>query len=409
MGKRRRFLPGSVGKFREIPIGSVRPGLFFKYLCTGIIVDNNGTPVPTTMDKKTPLLGMTPEELQDVARSLGMPAFAGKQMAEWLYKKRVKNIDAMTNLSLRHRQSLKQAYDIGAEPPIDAQRSADGTVKYLYRAGGRHGQTGGGGGFVESVFIPEDGRATLCVSSQIGCKMGCAFCMTGRQGFNGQLTAAEILNQIYSLPEAGRLTNLVFMGMGEPMDNIDAVLRALRALTSPWGYGWSPRRITVSTIGLRHGLERFLQESECHLAISLHSAVPALRRTLMPAEQAFPIEEIMETLRAKDWGGQRRLSFEYIVFHKLNDTPFQRNALLRLLRGLECRVNLIRFHAIPGSSLQGTDEEALLGLRDFLTGHGIFTTIRASRGEDIFAACGMLSTLKQQEGGHGGYREKEEG
>lgn len=349
------------------------------------------------MEQKTPLLGMTPEELQEVARSLQMPAFAGKQMAEWIYKKRVKDIDEMTNISLRHRQSLKQSYRIGAEAPVDAQRSVDGTIKYLYRAEGKTGATSGEN-FVESVFIPEGERATLCVSSQIGCKMGCTFCMTGRQGFNGQLTAAEILNQIYSLPEAEQLTNLVFMGMGEPMDNIDAVLRALKALTSPWGYGWSPRRITVSTVGVRRGLARFLQESECHLAISLHSAIPEQRRMLMPVEQAYPIQEIIDTLHTMDWSGQRRLSFEYIVFHKLNDTPSHRNALIRLLQGLECRINLIRFHAIPDSPLQGTNEEALLRLRDFLTAHGIFTTIRASRGQDIFAACGMLSTLKKQAG-----------
>lgn len=347
------------------------------------------------MEEKTPLLGMTPEELQEVARALQMPSFAGKQMAEWLYKKRVKDIDEMTNIALRHRQSLKQSYCIGAEAPVDAQRSSDGTVKYLYRAAGA-GTARGKGGFVESVFIPEGDRATLCVSSQVGCKMGCAFCMTGRQGFGGQLTAAEILNQIYSLPEADRLTNLVFMGMGEPMDNIDAVLHALRALTATWGYGWSPRRITVSTVGVRRGLERFLRESDCHLAVSLHSAVPEQRRTLMPAEKAFPLRDLVELLRQYDWSGQRRLSFEYIVFRKLNDTPLHLRELTRLLRGLNCRINLIRFHAIPDSPLQGADEEEMLRLRDYLTAHGIFTTLRASRGEDIFAACGMLSTLKKQ-------------
>ena len=349
------------------------------------------------MEEKTPLLGMTPEELQAVARSLQMPSFAARQMAEWIYKKHVRSIEEMTNLSLRHRQSLAGAYCIGAEEPVDVQRSRDGTAKYLYRAGsGKAGKSGAG--FVESVYIPEEDRATLCVSSQVGCKMGCAFCMTGRQGFGGQLTAAEILNQIYSLPEAGRLTNLVFMGMGEPLDNTDAVLRALAALTSPWGYGWSPRRITLSTVGVRRGLARFLQESDCHLAVSLHNALPEERLSLMPAEKAFPVQEIVDQLHDYDWSGQRRLSFEYIVFRGLNDTPAHMNALLRLLRGLHCRVNLIRFHAIPDSPLHGADEREMLRLRDFLTGHGLFTTIRASRGEDIFAACGMLSTLKKQGG-----------
>lgn len=339
------------------------------------------------MEEKIPLLGMLPEELRTVTTELGMPAFTAKQIAGWIYQKRVRHIDEMTNLSLRHREALKERYTIGASEPIEAMRSTDGTIKYLYRTAKGH--------FIESVFIPEENRATLCVSSQVGCKMNCSFCMTGKQGFTAQLTPAEILNQIYSLPEAERLTNIVMMGMGEPLDNLEAVLRTLEALTAKWGYNWSPKRITLSTIGLKKGLKRFIEESECHLAISLHSPIPEQRASLMPAEKSFPIKEVVEFLGQYDWSKQRRLSFEYIVFKGVNDSLIFAKELIRLLRGVDCRINLIRFHAIPGVDLEGSDLEALTRLRDYLTSHGIFTTIRASRGEDIFAACGMLSTARK--------------
>ena len=267
-------------------------------------------------------------------------------------------------------------------------RSVDGTVKYLFRTPE--------GDYVESVYIPDADRATLCVSSQVGCKMNCKFCMTGKQGYTNSLTAAQILNQIYSIPERDTLTNVVFMGMGEPFDNLDEVLRALEILTASYGYAWSPKRITVSSVGLRKGLRRFLDESDCHLAISLHSPFPAQRQELMPAEKAFSIVEIVDILRQYDFSKQRRLSFEYIVFKGVNDSLIYAKELVRLLRELDCRMNLIRFHAIPNVDLEGAYMETMLAFRDYLTQHGLFATIRASRGEDIFAACGMLSTAKQQ-------------
>ena len=338
--------------------------------------------------QKTMLLGLTLAELQTVVKRLGMPAFAAKQIASWLYDKKVLSIDEMTNLSLKHRELLKELYEVGAQPPVEAMRSVDGTVKYLYRVGEGH--------FVEAVYIPDEDRATLCVSSQVGCKMNCRFCMTGKQGFKAHLSAGQILNQIHSLPERDKLTNVVMMGMGEPLDNVDEVLKALQVMTASYGYAWGPKRITLSSVGLRKGLQRFIEESDCHLAISLHSPVPAQRASLMPAERAFSITELVELLRRYDWSKQRRLSFEYIVFRGLNDSQTYARELLKLLRGLDCRINLIRFHAIPGVELQGVDMEAMTRLRDYLTQHGLFTTIRASRGEDIFAACGMLSTAKQE-------------
>lgn len=337
---------------------------------------------------KIPLLGKTLDELKTLVAELGMPKFTANQLASWMYEKKVASIDEMTNLSLTNRELLKENYEVGASAPVHEMRSVDSTVKYLFRTPE--------GDYIESVYIPDDDRATLCVSSQVGCKMNCKFCMTGKQGYTASLTAAQILNQIYSIPERDTLTNVVFMGMGEPFDNLDEVLRALTVLTADYGYQWSPKRITVSSVGLRKGLVRFLEESDCHLAISLHSPFPAQRRELMPAEKAFSITEMVEILRRYDFSKQRRLSFEYIVFKGVNDSLVYAKELVRLLRGLDCRMNLIRFHAIPNVDLEGTDMDSMIAFRDYLTAHGLFATIRASRGEDIFAACGMLSTAKQQ-------------
>lgn len=357
---------------------------------TGYAAENGET--------KKPLLGMTPAELGDVAAEAGLPAFSAKQMADWLYRKLATDIGGMTNLPKAARERLAGRYCVGRSAPAGCQRSQDGTVKYLFRTQGGH--------YVESVYIPDGERATLCVSSQVGCKMGCAFCMTGRQGFAASLTPADILNQICSLPEQASLTNIVFMGQGEPFDNLDNVLRATEVLTAPWGFGWSPRRITVSSVGLAKGLQRFIEESECHLAISLHHPLHEGRAALMPAEKAFPIREIADTLRQYDvfrkghaaagQSKQRRLSFEYIPFDGVNDSPRHAKAIVDLLRGLDCRINLIRFHGIPDTPLRGIPEKRMLQLRDYLTEHGIFTTIRASRGEDILAACGLLSTARQE-------------
>lgn len=358
------------------------------------------------------LMGMTATELKAVAKSLGMPAFSGGQIAQWLYQKHVTGIDEMTNLSKANRELLKEHYTVGAMAPIDCQRSVDGTVKYLFPvrcsaycdtiATNRTR-------FVETVFIPDGERATLCVSCQVGCKMNCLFCQTGKQGWQGDLTAADILNQIYSLPERERLTNIVFMGQGEPMDNLDAVLRVTELLTNgavgdvqgsndtlgsvPY-YGWSPKRITVSSVGVRGKLKRFLDENQCHVAISLHSPLHEQRLRLMPAEKAMPIEETVALLKQYDFTHQRRCSFEYICFAGLNDTPANGRAIASLLKGLECRVNLIRFHQIPGVELPASDEHRMEQLRDQLTRAGITTTIRASRGQDILAACGLLSTAR---------------
>ncbi len=350
--------------------------------------------------EKTRLIGMTPTELKAVVTELGMPAFTAKQIAQWLYEKHVGTIEEMTNLSKQNRQLLAEHYEVGALAPIDCQRSKDGTIKYLFPVCCNGMTTDTTEKFVETVFIPDHDRATLCVSCQVGCKMNCLFCQTGKQGWHGNLTAAEILNQIYALPEVDRLTNIVFMGQGEPMDNLDAVLRVTEIMTADWGWQWSPKRITVSSVGVRNKLKRFLDESDCHVAISMHSPIHEQRLQLMPAEKAMPLTETLELLRQYDFTHQRRCSFEYICFGGLNDTPMYAREIVKLLEGLECRVNLIRFHEIPNVDLPGSDEKRMEALRDYLTNHGITTTIRASRGQDIFAACGLLSTAHQSQQTH---------
>ena len=334
------------------------------------------------------LLGKTIDELHAVVADLGMPRFTASQIAQWLYVKRARSIDAMTNLSLQNRQRLHDAgYEVGYEDPVMAARSKDGTVRYLFGTpAGKH---------IETVYLPEHERATLCVSSQIGCKMGCYFCMTGKQGFDGQLTAHQIINQIFAIPETQTLTNLVFMGMGEPLDNWQELSKALLIITASWGMAWSPRRVTVSTIGQMQHLPDFMRDSQCHLAISLHSPFHDERQRLMPVEGAYPVADVISYLHTFDWSHQRELTFEYIVFRGLNDDRRHAHALLELLSGLPCKVNLIRFHAIPDVELQTSDVTAMERFRDYLCHHGLMTTIRASRGEDIYAACGMLSSTQR--------------
>lgn len=337
------------------------------------------------------LLGKTLIELQTIAQEVGLPRFAGKQLAEWIYIRRTTSFDEMTNISLKGREALKANYTIGRHLPVAEAISKDGTKKYLFQIGEQ---------YIESVYIPDDDRATLCVSTQAGCKMGCKFCMTGTLGFHGHLTATDILNQIFSIPDADKLTNIVYMGEGEPMDNLDNVLRSLEVMTSAWGCAWSPKRITVSSVGIIKGLRRYIEECDCHLAISLHNPFAIDRQGVMPVEKANQLSDVIALLKQYDWSHQRRISFEYICWGGVNDTPKHANELLRILKGLDCRINLIRFHASPQNedapqhsstpSLCSSNEQQMEWMRDYLTERGITTTIRRSRGEDILAACGML-------------------
>ena len=337
---------------------------------------------------KKSLYGLTLNELQTLCADLSLPRFAAKQIARWLYVRRVKSIEEMTDLSKAARAALEENYELGLTAPLKESCSADGTKKYLFRTSQ--------GEYIESAYIPDGERATLCVSSQAGCRMGCRFCATGRQGMQHSLSTAEIMNQILSIPESERLTNLVFMGMGEPLDNMDNVMAALEIITAPWGMAWSPTRVTLSTAGVARELERFMNETKVHLAVSLHNPFHDQRAEIMPIENAYPIREVCDILRRYDFTGQRRVSFEYIVMEGLNDSPAHIKELCRLLDGIKCRINLIRFHKIPDSPYFSPSDERMRKFRDTLTAKGIQTTIRASRGEDIKAACGLLSTAERK-------------
>lgn len=385
------------------------------------------------------LLGKTLEELKEIALELSLPAFTAKQIADWLYKKRVTSIDKMTNLSKSARERLSKEFVIGIDQTLQVVTSQDGTRKYLFKpqsaaeqqstagpqstaerqsTAGRQSaaeqqstaeQPGCASGSIESVIIPDNERKTICVSSQVGCKMACTFCMTGRQGFHGNLTVASILSQFIAVEESQELTNAVFMGMGEPLDNLENVMRAIEVLTADWGFAWSPKRITLSTIGVTtqlggrgivwrgveyknvNPLKFFLDNCKVHLAVSLHNPFFEERLALMPAEKSFPLEKTLKLIREYDFTGQRRVSFEYTMFNKVNDSKRHADRLAQLLRGLECRVNLIRFHSIPDSPLESSPMQVIEHFRERLQASGITATIRASRGEDILAACGMLS------------------
>jgi len=337
--------------------------------------------------QKERLYGKTLNELIAVTKRVGLPGFTARQLADWLYKKDIQSIEEMTNLSKKARQLLDVDYEFGLSAPVKESESSDGTKKYLYKVLNDK--------YIETAYIPDNERATICVSSQSGCKMGCIFCMTGKQGFQGNLSSNEILNQFRSLPEFRIITNMVYMGMGEPLDNIIELLKSLEILTSDWGYGWSPTRITVSTVGLTGPIKEFLEKSRCHLAVSLHSPFDEERRKLMPVQRTNTVEEVLDIIRNFEINSQRRVSFEYILFKGLNDTPRHIKELARILNGIKCRINIIRFHQIPGAEFQSPDLGTTINFKEALNAKGILTTVRASRGVDIQAACGLLSTIAQ--------------
>jgi 23S rRNA (adenine2503-C2)-methyltransferase len=334
--------------------------------------------------QKDLLLGKTLSDLKLIAARLDLPAFVAGQIAYWLYKTNIQSFDEMTNISKKARLLLSEHFDFGVQAPVKVEQSNDSTKKYLYPVSNHK--------FIETAFIPDERRNTLCVSSQVGCKMGCLFCATGRQGFQAQLSSGQILNQLRSLPERDLITNIVFMGMGEPFDNVEEVMKAQEILTSAYGFELSVRKVTVSTIGIVPAMEVFLRDSKCNLAVSMHSPFDDERRRLMPIQHVYPIKDVIETIAKSDLGKYRRVSVEYIVFGGLNDTSRHVKELARLLNKLRCRINLIRFHPVPNVPLPPTDEVRLLEFQKALNDKGIVTTIRASRGLDIDAACGLLST-----------------
>ena len=330
------------------------------------------------------LYGKTLEELQILVDKFKQKRFVAKQIAEWLYKKNVTQIEDMTNLSKDFREELAKEYSIGLQQYLKVLTSRDGTKKYLFQYSENV--------FVEAVSIFDKERVTLCISSQAGCKMNCDFCATGKQGFNRNLSTNEILNIFRSIDEFSSIKNIVYMGMGEPLDNYNEVKKTLEILCSEYGYGFSPHRITVSTAGFLPLLEKFLTETEVDVAISLHNPIPEERQKIMPIEKAYPIEKTIKILKHFDWTKQRHLTFEYIVFDSLNNEARHIKALGKLLNGLSCRINLIPFNTMPNTIYKGATTEQMMEFKNALNKKGILTTIRVSKGQDIMAACGLLST-----------------
>lgn len=334
--------------------------------------------------QKEPLFGKTLDQLKQIVAELGLPAYTGGQIAYWLYKTEITDFDEMTNISKRVRSLLADKFELGVQAPARESVSADGTKKYLFTTG--HGK------FIEAAYIPDGKRHTLCVSSQVGCKMGCLFCMTGKQGFQGHLSPGGILNQLRSIPERKLITNIVYMGMGEPFDNLDSVMTSLEILTAEYGFAISVRKVTVSTIGIVPAMRVFLEKSKCNLAVSLHTPFEDERKRLMPIQNVYPLKDVVSVIQEFDLGKYRRVSFEYIMFKGVNDTRRHVNELARVLNKVRSRINLIRFHPIPGTPLECSDEATILDFQQALNDKGIVTTLRASRGQDIEAACGLLST-----------------
>ncbi len=336
---------------------------------------------------KEQLLGKNLVEIQELLKAFSVPKFVAKQLVDWIYVKKVRSFEAMTNVSKKLRLILEENFELGFTEYVDLQVSVDGTKKYLFPTAYGH---------VEAVYIPDRERHTLCISCQVGCKMNCAFCATGKMGFLGHLTATEIVNQIYSVDESDVLTNIVYMGMGEPLDNTTAVMKSIELMTAEYGLAWSPRRITVSTIGILKEIDFFLKHTECNLAMSLHNPFPEERVAMMPVEKAHHAEDIIAFLRKQELNNQRKLSFEYIMFGGLNDTDRHLKGLALLLKDMRCRINLIRYNAIPGDAFNSSSGNRMEYFKEELNKAGIITTIRKSKGQDIFAACGMLSSEKEK-------------
>jgi 23S rRNA (adenine2503-C2)-methyltransferase len=329
-------------------------------------------------------------ELERLAVDCGRPQFRGRQLAQWLYARRVEAFDAMTNLPADFRQYLKQNFKLTALADAAVNRSIDGTTKLLLRLeDGRE---------IESVIIPSDERVTLCISSQAGCAMNCAFCATAQMGLERNLTCAEIVGQVIAasrhLAEGQHLTNYVFMGMGEPLANYPRLLRALTIMTSPWGLGISPRRITVSTVGLVPMIEKLMADTSVHLAVSLTATTNELRDRLAPINRRYPLEQLIEACRRLDLG-RRRITFEYVMLAGVNDSPADAARLVRLLAPLRAKVNLIFFNPFAASPFTSSSREAVERFQAILYNGNLTATIRESRGRDIAAACGQLRVEHQ--------------
>ncbi len=326
------------------------------------------------------------EDMEAVIRDLGERPYRAMQLYRWVYKRGVESIDDMTDLGKGLRERLKRRFYIGAPEELKVLGDPEGTQKLLLRFGD--------GVVVESVLMREEKRTTLCVSTQAGCGLGCAFCLTGAGGLGRNLRLFEMCAQVFCaqrlLKDGGRITNVVLMGMGEPLCNIDEVLRFIKVLTDPEGFGLSSRRVTLSTAGIVPGLERLGRKTDIKLAVSLNATTDDTRDRLMPVNRRYPIKELLDALKRYPLKRGRRITIEYVLLKDVNDSEKDARRLIGLLRGIPCKINLIPFNPYPGSCFERPPEQRVLRFQELLAGAGYTAVVRKSRGQDIGAACGQL-------------------
>jgi 23S rRNA (adenine2503-C2)-methyltransferase len=333
---------------------------------------------------KMNLCGLTSNEIFGLIGQTGFSIDHAVAISNAIYKKRISDISKFPKIPKRLNEELELIANAGVTMPVDSELSSDKTVKYLFR-------TDSGEKF-ETVYIPDGKRNTVCVSTQSGCRMGCPFCVTGRYGFHGNLSAGEIVNQVISIPYASKVTHVVFMGMGEPMDNLENVLKACIILTAEWGLAISPRNITVSTVGITPGIEKFLGNSECNLTLSLHSPFSDERKLVVPVEKRYPVHEIVQIMKNYPVKKKRRMTIAYVMIKNLNDTDIHLEGIKTLLAGSKIRVNLLQYHKMPDDQHISSSPERMQFFKHSLVISGISASIRKSRGVDISAACGLLAS-----------------
>lgn len=327
---------------------------------------------------------MTPDDLSEALSQFGFNRTQIEKVLLGIYRKGVSRISQIENIPKALKEILLAGYVTGVYPPVVSQKSSDNSVKYLFR--------NDEGLEFETVYLPDNKRKTICVSTQSGCRMGCPFCLTGRYGFKGNLSAGDIINQVISHPEIREISHVVFMGMGEPMDNLESVLQACKILISDWGLAIGSRNITVSTVGILPGIKEFLEKSDCNFTLSLHSPFPDERRSVIPAESRYPAHEIIDEMKSYPMVKKRRFSVAYVMINGVNDSDRHLEALKDLLRDTPIRVNLLSYHAVPNDTNRSSTQERMLYFKHNLVTSGISASIRKSRGEDISAACGLLAS-----------------
>ena len=327
---------------------------------------------------------MDTDEIADLIRAGGFTHSQAVIVAGLLYKKGSAALEKSARIPQRLKKYLSEIAQTGIYLPVRSAESADGTIKYLFESPDRKK--------FESVFIPDKKRKTVCVSTQSGCRMGCLFCVTGRYGFYGDLSAGDIVNQVISLQHNGKITHVVFMGMGEPMDNPYNVLKACRILTAEWGLAISPANITVSSVGITPAIKDFLERSDCNLALSLYSPFHEERRKAIPAENVYPVKEILNIMSRYPMKRKRRMTLAYVMISGINDTDRHLEELIKIAGGTQIRINLLPFHAIPGDDKRSSSEERLQFFKHNLIKSGISASVRKSRGADISAVCGLLAS-----------------